>query len=139
MKRVALFLMTNMAIILVLSVTLRLLGVERILDEQGASLDLNSLLVFAAVLGFGGSFISLLMSKWMAKRSTGARVIEQPANSTEQWLVETVSLQAQAAGIGRPEVAMFDYPRPNAFGTGASGNNSLHAVSNGLVGQRIRA
>src|SRR5690606_3049080 len=138
MKRVALFLMTNMAIILVLSVTLRLLGVERILDEQGASLDLNSLLVFAAVLGFGGSFISLLMSKWMAKRSTGARVIEQPANSTEQWLVDTVSRQAQAAGIGMPEVAIFDSSQPNAFATGASRNKSLVAVSSGLLQHMTR-
>src|SRR5690606_727501 len=138
MKRIALFLMTNMAIILVLSVTLRLLGVERILDEQGAGLDLNSLLVFAAVFGFGGSFISLLMSKWVAKRSTGARVIEQPANSTERWLVETVSRQAQAAGIGMPEVAIFDSPQPNAFATGASRNNSLVAVSSGLLQHMTR-
>ena len=81
MKRIALFLMTNLAIIVVLSITLRLLGVERILDEQGAGLDLNSLLIFSAVFGFGGAFISLAMSKWIAKRSTGARVITQPANS----------------------------------------------------------
>ena len=138
MKRIALFLMTNMAIILVLCVTLRRLGVERILDEQGAGLDLNSLLVFAAVFGFGGSFISLLMSKWVAKRSTGARVIEQPANSTERWLVETVSRQAQAAGIGMPEVAIFDSPQPNAFATGASRNNSLVAVSSGLLQHMTR-
>ena len=138
MKRIALFLMTNMAIILVLCVTLRRLGVERILDEQGAGLDLNSLLVFAAVFGFGGSFISLLMSKWVAKRSTGARVIEQPANSTERWLVETVSRQAQAAGIGMPEVAIFVSPQPNAFDTGASRNNSLVAVSSGLLQHMTR-
>ncbi len=98
MKRIALFLMTNLAIIFVLSITLRLLGVERILDEQGAGLDLNNLLVFASVFGFGGAFISLAMSKWIAKRSTGARVITQPANSTEQWLLSTVARQAQQAG-----------------------------------------
>jgi heat shock protein HtpX len=120
MKRIALFLMTNLAIIVVLSITLRLLGVERILDEQGAGLDLNSLLIFSSVFGFGGAFISLAISKWMAKRSTGARVITAPANSTEQWLVDTVRRQAQAAGIGMPEVAIFDSPQVNAFATGAS-------------------
>lgn len=133
MKRVALFLMTNLAIIVVLSITLRLLGVERILDEQGAGLDLNSLLIFSSVFGFGGAFISLAMSKWIAKRSTGARVITQPANATEQWLVETVRAQAQRAGIGMPEVAIFDSPQPNAFATGASRNNALVAVSAGLL------
>jgi heat shock protein HtpX len=133
MKRIALFLMTNLAIIVVLSITLRLLGVERILDEQGAGLDLNSLLIFSSVFGFGGAFISLAISKWMAKRSTGARVITAPANSTEQWLVDTVRRQAQAAGIGMPEVAIFDSPQVNAFATGASRNSSLVAVSSGLL------
>ena len=133
MKRIALFLMTNLAIIVVLSITLRLLGVERILDEQGAGLDLNSLLIFSAVFGFGGAFISLAMSKWIAKRSTGARVITQPANSTEQWLVSTVQRQAQQAGIGMPEVAIFNSPQPNAFATGASRNSALVAVSSGLL------
>ena len=138
MKRTALFLMTNLAIIFVLSITLRLLGVERILDEQGAGLDLNNLLVFASVFGFGGAFISLAMSKWIAKRTTGARVITEPANSTEQWLVETVRRQAQAAGIGMPEVAIFDSPQVNAFATGASRNNSLVAVSSGLLQNMTR-
>ncbi|MGB4248995.1 MAG: protease HtpX [Pseudohongiellaceae bacterium] len=138
MKRIALFLMTNLAIIFVLSITLRLLGVERILDEQGAGLDLNNLLVFASVFGFGGAFISLAMSKWIAKRTTGARVITEPANSTEQWLVETVRRQAQAAGIGMPEVAIFDSPQVNAFATGASRNNSLVAVSSGLLQNMTR-
>ena len=133
MKRIALFLMTNLAIIVVLSITLRLLGVERILDEQGAGLDLNSLLIFSAVFGFGGAFISLAMSKWIAKRSTGARVIAQPANGTEQWLLSTVQRQAQQAGIGMPEVAIFNSPQPNAFATGASRNNALVAVSSGLL------
>jgi len=94
-----LFLATNLAIIVVLSITLRLLGVERILDARGVDLDLKALLVFAAVLGMGGSFISLALSKWTAKRFTGAQVIERPSNPTEQWLVETVRRQAQAAGI----------------------------------------
>ncbi len=133
MKRVALFLMTNLAIIVVLSITLRLLGVERILDEQGAGLDLNSLLIFSAVFGFGGAFISLAMSKWIAKRSTGAQVIIQPRNATEQWLVDTVRAQAQKAGIGMPEVAIFNSPQVNAFATGASRNKSLVAVSSGLL------
>ncbi len=138
MKRIALFLMTNLAIIFVLSITLRLLGVERILDEQGAGLDLNNLLVFASVFGFGGAFISLAMSKWIAKRSTGARVITQPANSTEQWLLSTVARQAQQAGIGMPEVAIFDSPQVNAFATGASRNSSLVAVSSGLLQSMTR-
>src|SRR5918997_2042690 len=107
MKRIFLFLVTNIAILLVLSVTLRLLGVERILNEQGTGLDFQSLLVFAAVIGFGGSFISLLISKWMAKRATGAHVIETPADATEQWLVATVRRQAERAGIGMPEVAVY--------------------------------
>lgn len=133
MKRVGLFLMTNLAIIVVLSITLRLLGVERILDEQGAGLDLNNLLVFAAVFGFGGAFISLAMSKWIAKRSVGAQVITQPRNRTEQWLLSVVRRQAERAGIGMPEVAIFDSPQMNAFATGASRNNALVAVSTGLL------
>lgn len=133
MKRIFLFLATNLAIIVVLSITLRLLGVERILDEQGVGLNLNALLVFAAVFGFGGSFISLAISKWTAKRFTGARVIQQPSNSTEQWLVSTVARQAQAAGIGMPEVAIYDAPDVNAFATGMSRNNALVAVSTGLL------
>jgi heat shock protein HtpX len=133
MKRVLLFLATNLAIIIVLSITLRLLGVERILDEHGVGLDLNNLLVFAAVFGFGGSFISLAMSKWTAKRFTGAQVIEQPRNATEQWLVATVQRQAQAAGIGMPEVAIYNAPDVNAFATGMSRNKALVAVSSGLM------
>ncbi|AUN96054.1 protease HtpX [Pseudazoarcus pumilus] len=133
MKRIALFLATNLAIIVVLSITLRLLGFERILDEQGVNLDLNSLLMFAAVFGFGGSFISLAISKWTAKRMTGAKVIEQPGNEVERWLVETVRRQAQQAGIGMPEVAIFDAPEPNAFATGMNRNAALVAVSTGLL------
>ena len=133
MKRIFLFLATNLAIIVVLSVSLRLLGVERILDEQGVNLDMNSLLIFAAVFGFGGAFISLAISKWMAKRTTGAQVIEQPSNDVERWLVDTVKRQAECAGIGMPEVAIFPSPAPNAFATGMNRNNALVAVSNGLL------
>ncbi|MBD3609142.1 MAG: protease HtpX [Gammaproteobacteria bacterium] len=133
MKRIALFLMTNLAIIFVLSITLRLLGVESILDQQGVDLNLNSLLVFAAVIGFGGSLISLAMSKWTAKRMTGAQVITRPSNATEQWLLQTVERQAQAAGIGMPEVAVYDAPDPNAFATGWNRNDALVAVSTGLL------
>jgi len=133
MKRIALFLATNIAIIFVLSITLRILGVERILDEQGVGLDINNLLVFAAVFGFGGSFISLAISKWTAKRFTGAQVITSPSTSQERWLVEMVKRQAQQAGIGMPEVAIYDAPDVNAFATGMSRNNALVAVSSGLL------
>ena len=137
MKRVVLFLATNLAILVVLSITLRLLGVERILDDRGVDLDLRALLVFAAVFGMGGSFLSLAVSKWTAKRFTGARVIARPSNATEEWLVETVRRQAKAAGIGMPEVAVFESPEPNAFATGARRHNALVAVSTGLL-QRMR-
>jgi heat shock protein HtpX len=133
MKRIFLFLATNLAIVVVLGISLRLLGFERILDEQGVGLDINSLLVFSAVFGFGGSLISLMISKWTAKRFTGAQVIETPRNATEQWLVETVQRQAKAAGIGMPEVAMYNAPDANAFATGMSRNNALVAVSTGLL------
>ena len=133
MKRVLLFIATNLAIIIVLSITLRLLGVDRILDEQGAGLNFNALLIFAAVFGFGGSLISLMISKWSAKRMVGAHVIEQPSNQTERWLVDTVARQAQMAGIGMPEVAIYNSPEMNAFATGASRNNALVAVSTGLM------
>ncbi|HEY6644231.1 protease HtpX [Povalibacter sp.] len=133
MKRIFLFLATNIAILLVLSVTLRLLGVDRILDEQGTGLNYNNLLIYSAVLGFTGSLISLAISKWSAKRSMGVQVIEQPRTADEQWLVETVRRQAQAAGIGMPEVGIFDTPEMNAFATGANRNNALVAVSTGLL------
>ena len=133
MKRIALFLITNLAILLVLSVVLRVLGVDRILDEQGTGLNMNALLVSSAVIGFGGAFISLAMSKWSAKRLTGARVIESPATSTEVWLVDTVRRQAQQAGIGMPEVAIYDAPDVNAFATGMTRNSALVAVSSGLL------
>jgi len=133
MKRIFLFLATNLAIIVVLSISLRLLGFEGFLDAQGVDLNLNSLLLFAAVFGFGGSFISLAISKWMAKRTTGAQVIEQPANETERWLVATVTRQAERAGIGMPEVAIFPSQAPNAFATGMNRNKALVAVSSGLL------
>ncbi len=131
MKRIFLFVVTNLAVLIVLSITARILGVDRILTANG--LDLGALLVFAALFGFGGSIISLLMSKWMAKMATGARVIAQPASAVEQWLVETVRRQAQQAGIGMPEVAIYDAPEINAFATGANRNSALVAVSTGLL------
>ena len=133
MKRVFLFIVTNIAIILVLSVVLRLFGVESILDEQGVNLDMGSLLIFCAVFGMGGSFISLAMSKWMAKRMTGAHVIKEASNDAEAWLLQTVGHQAQAAGISMPEVAIFYSPDPNAFATGARRDAALVAVSSGLL------
>jgi heat shock protein HtpX len=131
MKRVVLFLATNLAIIVVLSIVARLLGLDRWLTGQG--MNLGGLLVFAALFGFGGAFISLAISKWMAKRAMGVRVIESPANTTEQWLVNTVRAQAQAAGIGMPEVGVFEAPEPNAFATGARRDSALVAVSTGLL------
>jgi len=133
MKRVFLFLATNIAILVVLSITLSILGVDRILDQQGVNLDLRALLIFSAVFGMGGSFISLAISKWTAKRMTGAEVITRPRNEAEAWLVDLVSRQAQAAGIGMPEVAIYDSPDMNAFATGMSRNNALVAVSSGLL------
>lgn len=133
MKRIFLFLATNMAIILLLSIALRLLGFEGIMDQQGIDLELNSLLIFAAVFGFGCSLISLMISKWSAKRMTGAKVIEQASTLTERWLVATVERQAKAAGIGMPEVAIYNSDEVNAFATGMSRNNALVAVSSGLI------
>jgi heat shock protein HtpX len=133
MKRVFLFLATNIAIMLVLSITLRLLGIERILDEEGVGLDMGALLAFAAVFGMGGAFISLALSKWTAKRLTGAQVITEPRNAAEAWLVETVRQHATRAGIGMPEIAVYDSPDPNAFATGMNRNKALIAVSSGLV------
>jgi heat shock protein HtpX len=133
MKRVFLFLATNLAVIFVLSITLRLLGVDRILDEQGTGLNLTNLLIFSAVFGFAGALISLAISKWSAKRAMGVRVIEQPRNAEEAWLVETVRRHAQIAGIGMPEVGIFDSPEVNAFATGARRDSALVAVSSGLM------
>ena len=133
--RILLFLATNVAILVVLSVVFNLLGLEGILAENQVDLNLQALLVMSAVIGFAGSFISLFISKWMAKRSMGVQVIDpqQPGNDTERWLVSTVQRQAQQANIGMPEVGVFDSPDPNAFATGANKNNALVAVSTGLV------
>lgn len=133
MKRILIFIVTNLAVILVLSVVLRLLGVDRILDEQGVGLDLTGLLAFAAVFGFGGALVSLAMSKWTAKRLTGAQVIVTPQSSHEAWLVATVERQARRAGIAMPEVAIYQAPEPNAFATGMRRDSSLVAVSTGLL------
>ena len=133
MKRILLFLVTNIAVMVVLSIVLRLLGVDRILDESGTGLNMYNLLIFAAIFGFGGSFISLAMSKWMAKRMMGAEVITNPRSDAETWLVNTVKKHAQMANIGMPEVAVFDSPSPNAFATGMNKNNALVAVSTGLL------
>lgn len=130
MKRIVLFLLTNLAVMLVLSIVVRLLGVDRYLTASG--LNLATLLAFAAVMGFGGSFISLLMSKTMAKWSTGAQVIEAPRSEAERWLVDTVGRLANKAGLPMPEVAIYE-GEPNAFATGASRSSSLVAVSTGLL------
>ena len=132
MKRILLFVATNIAIILILSIVLNLLGVDSILDGRGG-LNLTSLLIFASVFGFGGSFISLAMSKWSAKKLTGAQVIESPRNEMEAWLLNTVKRQATTAGIGMPEVAIYDAPDANAFATGMNRNSALVAVSTGLL------
>lgn len=136
MRRVVLFVATNLAILLVLSIVVQVLGLESALRGQG--LDLGALLVFAAVFGMGGAFLSLAMAKWSAKRMVGARVIGQPGNATEAWLVDTVARQARAAGIGMPEVAVFDSPDVNAFATGMNRNRALVAVSTGLLGAMDR-
>ena len=133
LKRVALFIATNLAVVLVLSIVLRLLGVDRILDESGAGINYEALLILSVVIGFGGSFVSLAISKWMAKRSTGAHVITRPANSAESWLVSTVERLSRQAGIDTPEVAIYDSPDMNAFATGARRNSALVAVSTGLL------
>lgn len=134
MKRVLLFIGTNIAVLLVLSIVMQLLGLESVLDEQGINLDPTALLVYSAVIGFTGSFISLAISKWMALRSTGARIINNPGNDAERWLVDTVRRQASEAGIGMPDVAVYDSPQPNAFATGARRDSALVAVSSGLLG-----
>lgn len=136
MKRVILFLATNLAIVLVLSVSMRLLGVEPYLNASG--INLGSLLIFAAVMGFGGSFISLAISKWSAKKALGVRVIDSASTSTEFWLVETIRKYSAAAGINMPEVGIYDSPDVNAFATGMSKNSSLVAVSTGLLQQMTR-
>jgi len=133
MQRIFLFLVTNIAIMVILSITLRILGVESLLAQNGSDLNINALVIFSGLFGFGGAFISLAISKWMAKRMTGAKVIDQPTNNVEKWLIETVEKQAGIVGIKMPEVAIFPSPQMNAFATGASKNNALVAVSQGLL------
>ncbi len=133
LKRIFLFAVTNIAVLVVLSVVARVLGLDRVLSDQQGGLNFTALLGFCAVFGFGGALISLAMSKWMAKRSTGARVITQPRDATEAWLVETVQRQARQAGIGLPEVAVYESPDLNAFATGARRDSALVAVSTGLL------
>jgi len=133
MNRIFLFLITNIAIMVVLSITLRILGVESLLAQNGSDLNINALVIFSGIFGFGGAFISLAISKWMAKRMTGAKVIEQPTNNVETWLLKTVEKQSGIVGIKMPEVAIFPSSQMNAFATGASKNNALVAVSQGLL------
>jgi heat shock protein HtpX len=131
MKRVVLFLLTNLAVMAVLSVVANLLGLDKYLAQHGQ--NMSGLLIMAAFFGFGGAFISLAMSKWMAKRSMGVKVITAPANPTEEWLLRTVRTQAEQVGITMPEVGIFNSPQPNAFATGARRNAALVAVSTGLL------
>jgi len=138
MKRITLFVLTNLAVLAVVAAVLCALGVQGMLDERGAGIDVPSLLVISLVFGMGGSFVSLLLSKWSAKRLTGARVIASPQTLEEHWLVETVRRQAQAAGIGMPEVAVYSSDDPNAFATGARRDAALVAVSDGLLRQMKR-
>ena len=131
MKRVALFVLTNIAILTVASLTFSLFGITGALAANG--FDPAGMLLFCALFGFGGAFVSLALSKWMAKRATGAQIIEAPRNAGERWLLDTVARQSAAAGIAMPEVAVFPSPQPNAFATGASRNKALVAVSTGLL------
>ena len=132
-QRVILFLIANFSVVIVLSVAMRVLGVDAWLATQGLEGQLTGILIMAVLIGFGGSLISLAMSKTMAKRGMGVQVIDRPGNSTEQWLVSTVERQARDAGIGMPEVGVFQSPQPNAFATGMNRNSSLVAVSTGLL------
>lgn len=133
MMRIFLFIATNAAVLVLISIVFQVLGIEGILAENQVDLNLQALLVMSAVIGFGGSFISLALSKFMAKRSMGVQLIEQPANQTERWLLETVRRQAEQAGIGMPEVGIFKSDAPNAFATGMRRNSALVAVSTGLL------
>jgi heat shock protein HtpX len=138
MKRILLFLATNIAVLLVISIVFKLLGFEGLLQSNGVDLNLSAVLVWAALIGFSGSIISLLMSKGMAKRAMGVQVIDSPTTPFEHWLMTTVERQSQAAGIKMPEVGIFDSPDPNAFATGWNRNDALVAVSTGLLQQMNR-
>ncbi|MBO6555480.1 MAG: protease HtpX [Pseudomonadales bacterium] len=135
MTRLFLFLATNIAVIALISITFQILGIEGLLAQNGVDMNMQALLVMSAVIGFGGSFISLAMSKWSAKRAMGVHIIENPTHPQEMWLVDTVASQAETAGIGMPEVGIFQSDVVNAFATGMSRNNSLVAVSTGLLQQ----
>jgi heat shock protein HtpX len=139
MKRILLFVITNLAIVFVLNIFLHLLGVDRLLAANGSDLNINNLLIFSAVFGFAGSLISLAISKWSAKRMMGVQVIEQPRTPREIWLVNTVQRLAMAAGVGMPEVGIFDSPDMNAFATGARRDAALVAVSTGLLNSMSQA
>ena len=133
--RIALFALTNIAVLLVAALVLRMLGIDQmVLNAAGEySLNYTGLFIFSAIFGFGGALVSLFISKWMAKRATGTRIIDAPSNETERWLVDTTRQLARSAGIGMPEVGVFPAPEPNAFATGANRNKSLVAVSEGLL------
>ena len=133
MTRIFLFLATNIAVIALISITFQILGIEGLLLQNGVDLNLYALLVMSAVIGFGGSFFSLAISKWSAKRAMGVQIIESPANPQERWLVNTVARLAKQAGIGTPEVGIFQSEVVNAFATGMTRNNALVAVSTGLL------
>ena len=133
MNRIFLFIATNMAVMALIGIVFQLLGIQGLLAENGVDLNLQAVMVMSLLIGFSGSIISLFMSKSMARRSMGVHVIEQPANNAERWLVDTVYRQADRAGIGRPEVGIFESPQPNAFATGANRNAALVAVSTGLL------
>ncbi|HET8898558.1 MAG TPA: protease HtpX [Rhodanobacteraceae bacterium] len=137
MRRILLFLGTNLAVLMLFGIICRLFGIDQWAASQGYG-GLGPLLVYAAIFGMGGAFVSLAMSKWIAKRSTGAEVIEQPRNEAESWLLDTVRELAGKAGIGMPEVAIYDAPEMNAFATGARRNHALVAVSTGLLHQMDR-
>ena len=133
LSRITLFLLANFGVLGVLSLSMRVLGVDAWMAQQGGFMNMNFLLVFAAIMGFAGSFISLAMSKMLAKKSMGVQIIENPRGDTERWLVDVVRRQAESAGIGMPEVGLFDAPVMNAFATGMDRNNALVAVSTGLL------
>ncbi len=133
MMRILLFLGTNIAVLVVISIVFNLLGIDGLLAANNVDLNLGALLVFAAVIGFSGSLISLFLSKWMAKRSMGVQIIEQPSTPFEHWLIDLVRRQSEQAGIRMPEVGIFDQPDPNAFATGWNKNDALVAVSTGLL------
>ena len=139
MLRIGLFIITNIAIMVLISIVFSLFGIQGVLAENGVDLNLTALLIYSAVIGFSGALISLFMSKFMAKRSMNVHIITQPQNSDERWLVDAVKRQAKQAGIGMPEVGIFDHTSPNAFATGWNRNNSLVAVSTGLLSHMTKA